>query len=191
MRVLFSLIVVVFFLLVVQTPADAFEVRRDENGKVVVFDNDYLDRRYGRTWVPGRGATAVEERTRIEEQPNQPRPNRPLASAITRAASPRQAAALRLAETGRTSLQNGQHQRAVYYFEKALGIDASPFMHFYLARAYYELAEYQRSLRFLEVAESVLTNQSEWRAQLETLRRELAAAHPPPPETANSRISEW
>ena len=190
MRLLCAIAVGLFFVLV-ETPADAFEVRRDENGKVVVFDNDYLDRRFGRTWVPGRGAAAVEERARAEEQPNQARPNRPLASAIGRANSPRQAAALRLAEIGRTSLQSGQLQKAVYYFEKALSLDASPFMHFYLARAYYELAEYQRSLRFLEVAESVLNTQPEWRAQLETLRRDLAAADPAALQAANSRMSEW
>jgi tetratricopeptide (TPR) repeat protein len=191
MRLLFSLIVVVVFLLLMEPPAGAFKVGRDENGKVVVFDNDYLDRRFGRTWVPGRGAIAGDERARIEEQPNQVRPNRPLASAISRATSPRQAAALRLAETGRASLQNGQHQKAVLYFEKALGVDASPFMHFYLARAYYELGEYQRSLRFLEVAESALNAQTEWRAELETLRRELAAIHPAELQAAQSRVSEY
>jgi tetratricopeptide (TPR) repeat protein len=179
MRLLFSLTVVVVFLLLIETPAGAFKVGRDENGKVVVFDNDYLDRRFGRTWVPGRGGNAGDERARdSEEQPNGAKPNRPLANAISRAGSPRQAAALRLAEVGRTSLQSGQHQKAVYYFEKALGLDASPFMHFYLARVYYELAEYQRSARFLEVAESLLSGQPEWRAEMESLRRELTAAHP-------------
>jgi tetratricopeptide (TPR) repeat protein len=176
---LLALIAAVFFLLLAGAPAGAFKVGRDENGKVIVFDNDYLDRRFGRTWVPGKGGNAGDERFRnSEEQPNGAKPNRPLASAISRAGSPRQAAALRLAEIGRISLQSGQHQKAVYYFEKALGLDASPFMHFYLARAYYELAEYQPSARFLEVAESLLSGQPEWRAELESLRRELTAAHP-------------
>jgi|SRR5688572_21206192 tetratricopeptide (TPR) repeat protein len=185
MRLLALIAAVFLFLLLMDTPAGAFKVGRDANGKVIVFDNDYLDRRFGRTWVPGRGAIAVDERARdSEEQPNAAKPNRPLASAISRAGSPRKAAALRLAETGRTSLQNGQPQNAVYYFEKALGVDASPFMHFYLARAYYELAEYQRSARFLEVAESLLSAEPQWRAELESLRRELTAAQPAPTQAA-------
>ena len=88
------------------------------------------------------------------------------------------------------SLQSGQYQKAVYYFEKALGIDAKPFLHFYLARAHYELADYQRSFRFLEVAESGLNGQPEWATELQTLRRELEDAHGAPQSTIR-RDASW
>ena len=178
------------------TPVGAFKVGRDQNGKVVVWDNDFLDRRFGRTWVPGRGAVdktspggdAMARST--EERWNDTKPHRSLLTAINRATPPRRAAALRLAETGRTSLQSGEHQRAVYYLEKALGVDAGPFMHFYLARAHYELADYQRSLRFLEVAESGLNGQPDWLRELEILKRDLSAAHRAPPQAAIGRDAQ-
>jgi hypothetical protein len=174
-------------------PADAFKVGRDQNGKVIVWDNDYLDRRFGRTWVPGRGvvdkpaAGGDAPTPSSEERWSEARPHRSLLTAITRATPPRRAAALRLAETGRTSLQSGEHQRAVYYLEKALGIDAGAFMHFYLARAHYELADYQRSLHFLEVAESGLSGRAGWSSELESLRRDLLGAYRAQPQAALRR----
>jgi hypothetical protein len=178
------------------TPASAFKVGRDQDGKVVVWDNDFLNRRFGRTWVPGRGAVdktspggdAMARST--EERWSETKPHRSLLTAINRATPPRRAAALRLAETGRTSLQSGEHQRAVYYLEKALGVDAGPFMHFYLARAHYELADYQRSLRFLEVAESGLNGRPDWLRELEILKRDLSTAHRAPPQAAIGRDAD-
>jgi hypothetical protein len=60
-------------------------------------------------------------------------------------------------------------------------------MHFYLARAHYELADYQRSLRFLEVAETGLNGQPDWLRELEILKRDLSAARDAPPQAAIGR----
>ena len=102
-------------------------------------------------------------------------PNRPLVPGIT-AAAPRPAAALRFAEKGRRLLIEGAYQRALIYFEKALGLDANPYFYYYLARAHYHLAHMQDSLRFLDVAESFLSDQNDWVDEMETLRAKFAAA---------------
>ncbi len=162
---------IVIWLITTPFQANAFKVGREANGNIIILDNDFLDRRYGRTWVP-------ESRTRdsassitgeVEVQPD-----RSLSTAINRSMPARRAAALRLAETGRISLQNGQPRKAIYYLEKALSFDAGPLIHFYLARAHFQLADYQQSLGFLEVAESGFYGQPEWLPKLEALRRELS-----------------
>jgi tetratricopeptide (TPR) repeat protein len=103
-------------------------------------------------------------------------PNRPLVLAITAGGSARRAAALRFAEKGRQLLAAGAYQRALIYFEKALGLDANPYFYYYLARAHYHLAHTQESLRFLDVAESLLSDQSDWIAEVATLRAKFQAA---------------
>jgi tetratricopeptide (TPR) repeat protein len=84
--------------------------------------------------------------------------------------SPKRAAALRFAEKARRFLMAGAYQRALIYFEKALGLDANPYFYYYLARAHYHLAHTEESLRFLDVAESFLGDQSDWMTEVETLR---------------------
>jgi tetratricopeptide (TPR) repeat protein len=84
--------------------------------------------------------------------------------------SPKRAAALRFAEKARRLLMAGVYQRALIYFEKALGLDANPYFYYYLAQAHYHLAHTEESLRFLDVAESFLGDQSDWMTEVETLR---------------------
>jgi tetratricopeptide (TPR) repeat protein len=103
------------------------------------------------------------------------RPNRPLILGITPAGSPKRAAALRVAEKGRTLLLAGAYQQALIYFEKALGLDANPYFYYYLARTHYHLAHTEQSLRFLDVAESLLSNQSDWIAEVQILRARFDA----------------
>ena len=166
--------------------ADAFKITQEKNGNIIIFDNDFLDRRYSRTRVPenrSRDGASVPRWSEV-------RPDRSLLTAIGRDTPARRAAALRLAETGRISLQNGQHRKAIHYLEKALSFDAGPFIHFYLARAHYQLADYQGSLGFLEVAESGFSGQPEWLPQIEALRRELSA-HRNAPRGAIRRDAGW
>jgi hypothetical protein len=167
------------------------ELRSMPNAAVIVFDNDYLDRRFGHSRVRETGRPAPNGRGTLEARKtghavseffgagfSQIVPNGSLLKGITRGTSPRRAAALRLAESGRRAVQNKQTQKAIYYLEKALSIDASPLVHFYLARAHYQLADYQRSLQFLEVAESALDGLDLWLPELAALRRALTAKMP-------------
>jgi hypothetical protein len=164
----------------------------EENPNVVVWDNAYLDRRFGRDRATEASVQANEKPIvnenlspasisvpeSVKTMPKPPidvLPNRSLLTGITRGTSARRAAALRMAETGRLSLQKGQSRRAIYFLEKALSMDANPFIHFYLARAHYQLADFPGSLRFLEVAESGFAGQPEWVAELTALRAALSS----------------
>ena len=163
--------------------ADAFEVVRKQNGNVIVWDNDYLDRRFGRTWRPGESTSesprpAGPEIISVPEPRwNEVQPNHSLLTGISRTTTARRAAALRIAETGRRALQQKQYRRAVYYLEKALSLDANPLIYFYLARSHYHLADYQGSMGFLKVAESRFYGDPEWSSEITALRSALFAHH--------------
>jgi hypothetical protein len=120
-----------------------------------------------------------DETTRI--RPNETvriRPNGSFVAAMA-PASPKRVAALRFAEKGRRLLADGAYQSALIYFEKALSLDANPYFYYYLARAHYHLAHTQDSLRFLEVAESFLTEQRDWIAEVQALRGKFDSARSP------------
>ena len=173
---------------IISTPfhADAFKLVREQNGNVIVWDNDYLDRRFGRTWRPGESTSesprpAGPEIISVPEPRwNEVQPNHSLLTGISRTTTARRAAALRIAETGRTALQQKQYRRAVYYLEKALSLDANPFIHFYLARAHYRLANYRSSIGFLEVAESRFYGDPDWSSEIAALKSALFAHHDDP-----------
>jgi tetratricopeptide (TPR) repeat protein len=169
----------------------SYQYSEREQGKVAIFDNDYLDRLFGGTRrreskSQSSQDPATNERQALSANENatlnipikpsaQVLPNRSLLTGTQRGTPGRRAAALRLAETGRTLLQMGQRRKAIYHLEKALSIDASPFIHFYLARAHYELAEYESAQRFLDVAENGLNGQPEWMPELGALRAALSS----------------
>jgi len=164
----------------------------EDNPSVVVWDNAYLDRRFGRDRateasvqtnekpivnenLPPASISVPEPVKKMPKPPIDVLPNGSLLTGITRGTSARRAAALRMAETGRLSLQKGQSRRAIYFLEKALSMDANPFIHFYLARAHYQLADFAGSLRFLDVAESGFAGQPEWASELTALRAALSS----------------
>ena len=177
----------------------------EKNRKVIIFDNDLLDRRFGgsrssETSVTDNAAPAPIERgvftfsgPQIIDIP--PRrsaevtPNGSLLKGINRSTPARRAAAFRLAETGRTLLQQGQNRKAIYYWEKALGMDASPSFYFYLARAHFQVADYQSSLRFLQVAESGFYGQPEWLPELAALKEALSGS--PSQQATAKRNVAW
>jgi tetratricopeptide (TPR) repeat protein len=167
-------------------PAQAIAAAyNDETAGVVVFDNAYLDRRFGhsrrddaskngsRRIEPGETAHAFG--AVFETSLLQIAPNGSLLKGITRRTSARRAAGLRLAEHGRQAFEKKQYQQAIHYLEKALSVDATPFVYFYLARAHYQMADYPRSLQFLEVAESAFHGHAPWMAELARLKRSLSA----------------
>jgi hypothetical protein len=199
--VLATVIATFGFLSIVQAASAQQELRPVANANVIVFDNHYLDQRFGHSRAreisrpeesigssfealkTGHGASDFFSAGFLQIVPNGS-----LLKGITRGTSPRRAAALRLAESGRRAVQNKQTQRAIYYLEKALGIEASPFVHFYLARAHYQLADYQRSRQFLEVAESAFDGHDSWLSELGALRRALALASPG--DGSNTRLAK-
>ncbi len=174
-------------------PQPAPLLRPEENRKVIVFDNDFLDRRFGRSRSPdaivtdgttpapiiGRSVSAFSGPQIVDIAPRRSAdvlPNGSFLRGINRSTPARRAAALRLGETGRMLLQQGQTRKAIYYFEKALGMDASPSFHFYLARAHFKLADYRTSLRFLQVAESGFYDQPEWLPEVAALKEALSGS---------------
>jgi len=192
----FRTICLSIYLAAVLSDADAFSeplLRAEPNRKVIVFDNDYLDRRFRRDRLkeaevsqstapaPSTQAASVEGGPQVVDisparRPAEVMPNSSFLRGITRATPPRRAAALRLAENGRTLLQSGQPRKAIYYLEKALGMEASPFVHFYLARKHYDLADNPSAQRFLEVAEAGLFGQADWLPELSTLKEAISGS---------------
>jgi tetratricopeptide (TPR) repeat protein len=168
----------------------AATARSEQKANVVVFDNAYLDRRFGRNQTRATETSSNQEHAATAKMGETGHavsaffgadfaaitPNSSLLKGITRGTSARRAAGLRLAENGRKAFEKKQYQKAVYYLEKALSIDASPFVHFYLARAHYQLADYRRALQFLEVAESAFDGHDPWVSELAALRRALLDA---------------
>ena len=120
----------------------------EPNRRVIVFDNDTLDKMFGKS---RRSAANETDPGKISGRSDFPAvgPNRSLLSAIGRGTSSKRAAALRLIESGRTLIQAGENRRAVAVLERALSLEASPFVYFYLARAHYYLADYQRAAEFV------------------------------------------
>jgi tetratricopeptide (TPR) repeat protein len=165
---------------------------RNEDGNVLVFDNDLLDRLFGKDRA-ARGSNNIERPVgdvsvpRVFNGANFPTvlPNRSLLAGISSTTTSRRAAALRFAEKGRTLIQTKEYQKAITFLEKALNLDASPFIYYYLARAHYHLGNNQGSLSFLEVAESRLAAQSEWVEELAALR--LAVSTPQATQYAMSK----
>ncbi len=148
----------------------------EPNRHVIVFDNDALEKMFGKS----RRSTANESGpAKIPDRGDFPTvaPNHSLLSAIGRRTSSKSAAALRFAESGRTLIQAGESRRAVFVLEKALSLEASPFVYFYLARAHYYLADYQRAGEFAEIAEALFYEQPDWTEELLKLKSALSAPH--------------
>jgi hypothetical protein len=143
------------------------------NRRVIVFDNDTLDKMFGKS---RRSAANETDPAKIPGKSDFPAvgPNRSLLSAIGRGTSSKRAAALRLVESGRTLIQAGENRRAVAILERALSLEASPFVYFYLARAHYYLADYQRAAEFVEIAEALFYQQPDWSEELFKLKTVLS-----------------
>ena len=148
----------------------------EPNRNVIVFDNDTLEKMFGNS---RRSAANEPGATKIPGGRDFPAvtPNHSLLSAIGPRTSAKSAAALRLAESGRTLIQAGESRRAVSVLEKALSLESSPFVYFYLARAHYNLADYQRAAEFVEIAEALLYEQTDWSEEVLKLKAALSMPH--------------
>ncbi len=80
---------------------------------------------------------------------------------------PQRAASLRLTEEGRKLIEAGDYAKALDRLEKTISIDSTnPYGYYYLAQAHFHLGRYQESLNFLDVAESLLSNEPYWLAEV-------------------------
>ncbi len=101
-------------------------------------------------------------------QPDDPSP---LIAKITPETSPQRAVSLRLTEEGRKLLGTGEYLKALNKLEKTISIDSTnPYSYYYLARVHHQLTHYRESLNFLDVAESLLSEESIWLAQVFALK---------------------
>ena len=106
-----------------------------------------------------------------EEIPSRPPAQLSLIAKITSKTAPRRAASLRLTEEGRLLLDSGEYERALQRFEKTIAIDSTnAYSYYYLALAHHHLTHYQQSTNFLDVAESLLSEEPYWLAQVFALK---------------------
>jgi Tetratricopeptide repeat len=96
-----------------------------------------------------------------------------LLAKITPGTPPQRAASLRLTEEGRKLLEAGDSAKALSRLEKTIVIDSTnPYGYFYLAKTHYQLGRFKESLSFLDVAESRLSGEPFWLAEVHALRGE-------------------
>jgi hypothetical protein len=96
-----------------------------------------------------------------------------LLAKITPGTPPQRAASLRLTEEGRKLLEAGDAAKALSRLEKTIVIDSTnPYGYFYLAKTHYQLGRFKESLSFLDVAESRLSSEPFWLAEVHALRGE-------------------
>jgi tetratricopeptide (TPR) repeat protein len=96
-----------------------------------------------------------------------------LLAKITPGTPPQRAASLRLTEEGRKLLDAGDPAKALTRLEKTIVIDSTnAYGYFFLAKAHYRLGRYKESLNFLDVAESRLSQEPFWLAEVYALRGE-------------------
>ena len=94
-----------------------------------------------------------------------------LVSKITVDTSPERAASLRLTEEGNRLLDSGHYAKALTRLEQTLAVDSSnPYVYYFLGKAHFHLAHYRQSVEFLDVAESLLGNQSYWMGEVFSLQ---------------------
>jgi tetratricopeptide (TPR) repeat protein len=96
-----------------------------------------------------------------------------LLAKITASTQPQRAASLRLTEEGRKLIDGGAPGKGLPRLEQSIAIDSTnPYGYFFLAKAHHKLGRYKESLNFLEVAESRLSGEAYWLAEVYALRGE-------------------
>lgn len=115
---------------------------------------------------PGRPAPAKEAPPSLPDDSS-------LIAKISPRTSPQRAASLRLTEEGRKLIEAGEYAKALGRLEKTISIDSTnPYGYYYLAQSHFYLGRYQESLNFLDVAESLLSNEPYWLAEVFALKGE-------------------
>jgi tetratricopeptide (TPR) repeat protein len=93
-----------------------------------------------------------------------------------RRASPRSAAALRIADKGRTLMKAGDYESALLAFEKSLALDPNPHLYYDLAHAHHHLGQYRESSNFVDAAQPWLIDYPESISALAKIRSENGRA---------------
>ena len=94
-----------------------------------------------------------------------------LIAKITPQTTPRRAASLRLTDEGRKLVDSGEYQKALQRLEKTIAIDSTnPYSYYYLALVHHRMANHEASANFLDVAESLLSREPLWLAQVFALK---------------------
>jgi tetratricopeptide (TPR) repeat protein len=167
--------------------ADADDFEADGAAKITVLSNHQRDSGLNNQTilrVPNDGHDSKQDQLNINQrqtgaaqnkgmEQDQSQSNQPTPVWLMRSSSLKRAAALRLAESGTKQIKAGKYEKAVLSLERALSIEANPYIYFYLAEAHYQLGHYQESLNFLEVAESWLMQQPDWAPQLVALKGQI------------------
>ena len=126
---------------------------------------------------PVKQASVSEPRSASEAPPAPTTPpladDSSLLAKITPGVSPQRAASLRLTDEGRKLLETGDPAKAMTRLERTIVIDSTNgYGYFYLAKAQHRLGRYQESLNLLEVAQSRLSGEPFWIAEVHALRGE-------------------
>ncbi len=121
----------------------------------------------------GRPAPVDERMAPFREAPAPLPDDRSLLAKITPRTAPQRAASLRITEEGRKLIESGDYAKALARLEKTISIDSTnPYGYYYLAQTHFRLGRYQDSLNFLDVAESLLSNEPFWLAEVFALKGE-------------------
>jgi tetratricopeptide (TPR) repeat protein len=125
--------------------------------------------------APAPAPALKEPERRVTPDLNTPPPPLPddssLLAKITPGVSAQRAASLRLTDEGSKLLDAGEPAKALARLERTIVIDASnAYGYFYLAKAHYRLGRHAESLNFLGVAESRLSTEPFWLAEVHALR---------------------
>lgn len=126
---------------------------------------------------PVKQASVREPRSASEATPAPTAPpladDSSLLAKITPGVSPQRAASLRVTDEGRKLLDAGEPAKAMSRLERTIVIDSTNgYGYFYLAKAQQRLGRYQDSLNLLEVAQSRLSDEPFWLAEVYALRGE-------------------
>jgi predicted negative regulator of RcsB-dependent stress response len=126
---------------------------------------------------PGKQASVSEPRSASEATSAPTAPpladDSSLLAKITPGVSPQRAASLRVTDEGRKLLDAGEPAKAMSRLERTIVIDSTNgYGSCYLAKAQYRLGHYQESLNLLEVAQSRLSGELFWLAEVHALRGE-------------------
>ena len=134
---------------------------------VLIWIQACSQRRVSRTPYPSPRITAPSG---VEELPRKTVPlpdDSSMIAKISPGTSPQRAASLRFTEEGKRLIESGEYARALIRLEKTISIDSTnPYGYFYLGKTHYHLGHYKDSLNFLDVAESYLTSQPYWLAEV-------------------------
>jgi Tetratricopeptide repeat len=121
---------------------------------------------------PGESRTTPESTVVQPTAPPLPDDSSLLAK-ITPGVTPQRAASLRLTDEGRKLLDAGDAAKALSRLERAIVVDSTnPYGYFYLARTQHLLGRHREALNFLDVAESRLSGEPFWLAEIHALRGE-------------------